>query len=68
MWSCTKKKKNLIINGNDYDTIDGTPVRDFIHISDLSEMHLLSALDLVKNENQIFLIAAMVKVFSFASN
>ena len=45
----TKKRKKIIINGNNYDTTDGTPVRDFIHINDLSEMHLLTALDLFKN-------------------
>ncbi len=60
----TKKRKKLIINGNDYDTIDGTPVRDFIHISDLSEMHLLSALDLVKNEKSNIFNCGYGKGFS----
>jgi UDP-glucose 4-epimerase len=45
------KRKNLIINGTDYKTKDGTPIRDFIHVSDLSEMHLLSAIDLINNGN-----------------
>ena len=45
------KRKNLIINGTDYMTKDGTPIRDFIHVSDLSEMHLLSAIDLINNGN-----------------
>ena len=36
------KKKQLIINGNNYNTIDGTPVRDYIHVSDLADMHLKS--------------------------
>ena len=60
----TKKRKKLIINGNDYDTVDGTPVRDFIHISDLSEMHLLSALDLVKNEKSNIFNCGYGKGFS----
>ena len=34
------KNKNLNIYGNDYDTIDGTGVRDFIHVSDLIDGHL----------------------------
>ena len=34
------KNKNLNIYGNDYDTKDGTGVRDFIHISDLIDGHL----------------------------
>ena len=51
----TKKKDALVINGNDYDTLDGTPIRDFIHISDLAEMHYLSAKYLIKDEkSEIF--------------
>lgn len=30
----------LTIYGNDYDTIDGTGVRDYIHVMDLAEGHL----------------------------
>lgn len=32
----------LNIFGNDYDTFDGTCIRDFIHISDLSQAHIQS--------------------------
>ena len=39
----TNKRDHLIINGEDYDTPDGTPVRDFIHVSDLADLHLVSA-------------------------
>jgi len=34
------KKKKLSIFGNDYDTVDGTGVRDFIHVQDLAEGHV----------------------------
>ena len=51
----TKKKDTLIINGNDYDTLDGTPIRDFIHVSDLAEMHYLTAKYLTKDKkSEIF--------------
>jgi UDP-glucose 4-epimerase len=51
----TKKKNALVINGNDYDTLDGTPIRDFIHVSDLAEMHYLSAKYLTRGEkSEIF--------------
>ena len=39
----TGKKEKLIINGDDYDTPDGTPIRDYIHVSDLADIHLISA-------------------------
>ena len=37
------KRLNFLVNGNDYSTKDGTPVRDFIHISDLADIHLVVA-------------------------
>ena len=41
------KREALSVFGNDYDTKDGTGVRDFIHVVDLSKGHLaaLDALD-----------------------
>ena len=30
-------------------TLDGTPVRDFIHVSDLADIHILSAKHLIEN-------------------
>lgn len=36
----SKKREFLNIYGNDYDTPDGTGVRDYIHISDLAKGHL----------------------------
>jgi UDP-glucose-4-epimerase GalE len=37
----------LVINGDDYDTPDGTCIRDYIHVRDLARAHVLavSALD-----------------------
>lgn len=34
------KEKRLVIYGNDYDTIDGTGVRDYIHVVDLAKAHI----------------------------
>ena len=44
------KSSHLIINGNDYNTIDGTCVRDYIHVVDLSIAHV-SALKFLLNNN-----------------
>lgn len=34
------KREKLNVFGDDYDTIDGTGVRDYIHVSDLAHGHL----------------------------
>ncbi|WP_026391480.1 UDP-glucose 4-epimerase GalE [Haploplasma modicum] len=36
----SKKRDKLFIFGNDYDTVDGTGVRDYIHVVDLAKGHL----------------------------
>lgn len=34
------ERKSICINGNDYPTPDGTCIRDFIHVEDLSDAHI----------------------------
>ncbi|MEG2560944.1 MAG: UDP-glucose 4-epimerase GalE [Acinetobacter sp.] len=34
------RRERLAIYGNDYDTVDGTGVRDYIHVVDLANAHL----------------------------
>ena len=49
------KRDKLIINGDDYSTPDGTAIRDYIHVSDLSEIHLISANHLINGgESDLF--------------
>jgi len=49
------KRDKIIINGDDYNTIDGTAVRDYIHVSDLADIHLISGKHLIANsESDIF--------------
>lgn len=43
--------KELSIFGNDYDTKDGTGVRDYIHVVDLARGHI-KALEKLEKENQ----------------
>lgn len=40
------KLEKLSVFGNDYDTVDGTGVRDYIHVADLAKGHV-SALDYI---------------------
>lgn len=49
------QREKIGIYGDDYPTEDGTCIRDYIHVMDLADAHLL-ALDRLKNggDNQIF--------------
>ena len=58
------KRNELIINGDDYDTHDGTTVRDYIHVSDLADIHLLSAEYLMKNNKSNIFNCGYGKGFS----
>ena len=49
------KRDKLIINGDNYNTPDGTAIRDYIHVSDLAEIHLISANHLIEGgESNLF--------------
>jgi len=48
------KLKELIIFGNDYPTKDGTCIRDYIHVTDIAQGHIL-VLNLFKKENESLL-------------
>ncbi len=42
MEALTGKRKELLIFGNDYETHDGTGVRDYIHVNDLAIAHSMA--------------------------
>lgn len=46
----TGELKELSVYGNDYDTIDGTGVRDYIHVVDLARAHIKAIEWTFKNE------------------
>ena len=49
------KRDTISIYGEDYDTKDGTCVRDYIHVTDLAQAHILAVEYLVKgNESNVF--------------
>lgn len=48
-----KKREKLIVNGDGYDTRDGTCVRDYIHVVDLAKAHVLALQFLEKSEQGV---------------
>ncbi len=51
--SILEKKSTLKIFGNDYNTKDGFCVRDYVHVNDIAEAHLLGS-ELIENEAGAF--------------
>ena len=51
----SKKLETLSIYGDDYDTLDGTGVRDYIHVMDLARGHVLALKKLEKERSGLFI-------------
>jgi len=49
--AATGRRSSITVFGDDYDTPDGTCIRDYIHVSDLADAHLL-ALQSLENGSQ----------------
>lgn len=50
-----KQRDHISIFGDDYDTKDGTCIRDYIHVTDLAQAHILAVKYLMAgNESNIF--------------
>ena len=49
-----KTRKSFNVFGNDYDTKDGTCLRDYIHVNDLATAHVKS-IDALKDNNKLIL-------------
>lgn len=49
----TGKRPRLEIFGNDYDTPDGTCIRDYVHVSDLAKAHVLAAEYLLEKDESL---------------
>lgn len=46
------KLKQLTVFGNDYETRDGSCIRDYIHVCDIAHAHTLALQHLLQRENQ----------------
>ena len=51
METAVGKRKSMKIFGDDYDTPDGTCIRDYVHVSDLAVAHV-KALDYISEQNE----------------
>lgn len=51
METAVGKRKSMKVFGNDYETPDGTCIRDYVHVSDLSNAHV-KALGYISNNNE----------------
>ena len=59
-----KKRSYIEIYGNDYPTRDGTAIRDYIHVSDLSDVHILSLIHLLKSKKSLIMNCGYGKGYS----
>ena len=59
-----KKKPNIQIFGNDYKTKDGTCIRDYVHVSDLADIHIKGLNYLQKKEKSFVLNCGYGKGYS----
>lgn len=50
------KRDSVAVFGTDYDTPDGTGVRDYIHVSDLADAHVLALSALIAEPSQNHLL------------
>jgi UDP-glucose 4-epimerase len=42
MFKSLNNTEKFIVNGNSYNTIDGTCIRDYVHVSDVADAHVLA--------------------------
>jgi UDP-glucose 4-epimerase len=51
MQTASGRRKNVTVFGRDYNTPDGTCIRDYVHVSDLAAAHALALDYLIRSDN-----------------
>lgn len=59
-----RKRETFTLNGEDHETEDGTPVRDFIHVTDLAHAHVLALEKLLEEKESLVLNLGTGRGFS----
>lgn len=55
MQAALGQREKIFIAGTDYPTPDGTCIRDYVHVTDLAQAHVLGAEYLLKNHSDLLL-------------
>ena len=58
------RRDSITIFGDDYSTPDGTAMRDYIHVSDLADIHIKAVEHLIKNQQSHIVNCGYGKGFS----
>jgi UDP-arabinose 4-epimerase len=64
IFSALGQISDFTIFGHDYPTADGTPVRDYIHVTDLASAHVSALVHLLRNEPSVKLNLGLGTGFS----
>jgi UDP-glucose 4-epimerase len=60
------RRADVAIFGTDYDTADGTCIRDYIHVNDLADAHILALQAWTLTKHRRHTISAMVRATPYA--
>tara|TARA_B100001057_G_scaffold213346_1_gene213702 strand:+ start:266 stop:1252 length:987 start_codon:yes stop_codon:yes gene_type:complete len=60
----TKLNPKVYIFGNNYNTKDGTCIRDYIHVSDLAELHIVALKNIIYKKKSLILNCGYGKGYS----
>ena len=64
LMAASGRRSHITIYGTDYPTPDGTAIRDYIHVEDLSELHILAMNYIMESEDNLVINCGYGKGYS----